>query len=202
MASRGRTQASEMTKKLRLEGYHERSGTCTWKIVVQSQACTFECYFPGNGERKASQPWMVLCVALDMLMSWKLRRNSLSRKRRLARACRSQVFVQNQARECLFFTLALSMLVFSCCLPVDKGEKFILVGPCCNLHLHHSWLAWELSYMSQATFLYVCHEIRPVVEKEDTDENCCSSGTVSYPYSLVSGYKLRLLHNWPLVRCI
>ena len=30
----------------------------------------------------------------------------------------------------------------------------------------HDWL--ENFRMSQATFLYVCNEIRPVVEKEDT----------------------------------
>ena len=55
-----------------------------------------------------------VCVALDMLTSRKLRRKSLSRKRRLARARRRRVFVQKQARERLFFTLALSMLAFNC----------------------------------------------------------------------------------------
>ena len=110
-------------------------------------------------------------VALDMLASRKQRRKALARKRRLARARRRRVFVQRQARERLFFALVLSTLVFNCCSPTrslwrKERSSYWWDHVVNSTFSSHDWL--ENFRMSQATFLYVCNEIRPVIEKEDT----------------------------------
>ena len=110
-------------------------------------------------------------VALDMLASRKQRRKALARKRRLARARRRRVFVQRQARERLFFALVLSTLVFNCCSPTrslwrKERSSYWWDHVVNSTFSTHDWL--ENFRMSQATFLYVCNEIRPVIEKEDT----------------------------------
>ena len=110
-------------------------------------------------------------VALDMLASRKQRRKALARKRRLARARRRQIFVQRQARERLFFTLVLSMLAFNCCSPNrtlwrKERSSYWWDHVVNSTFSAHDWL--ENFRMSQATFLYVCNEIRPVIDKEDT----------------------------------
>ncbi len=112
-----------------------------------------------------------LCVALDMLASRKRRRKALARKKRLARARRRRIFVQRQARERLFFTLVLSMLALNCCSPtrslwMKERSSYWWDNVVNHTFSAHDWL--ENFRMSQATFLYVCNEIRPVVEKEDT----------------------------------
>ena len=112
-----------------------------------------------------------LCVALDMLASRKRRRKALARKKRLARARRRRIFVQRQARERLFFTLVLSMLALNYCSPtrslwMKERSSYWWDNVVNHTFSAHDWL--ENFRMSQATFLYVCNEIRPVVEKEDT----------------------------------
>ena len=112
-----------------------------------------------------------LCVALDMLASRKWRRKALARKKRLARARRRRIFVQRQARERLFFTLVLSILALNCCSPtrslwMKERSSYWWDDVVNRTFSAHDWL--ENFRMSQATFLYVCNEIRPVVEKEDT----------------------------------
>ena len=102
-------------------------------------------------------------------MSRKRRRKALARKRRLARARRKRIL---QAREHLLFTLALSMLAFNCCLPtrslwMKERSSYWWDHVVNRTFTAHDWL--ENFRMSQATFLYVCNEIRPVIEKEDTD---------------------------------
>ena len=220
MASRGRAlirtqkrddkEAETRRKATESDLWSDQVRALTCKIVVQSQACTFECYFLGNGVRKASKPWMVLCigvcVALDMLMSRKTCKKSLSRKRRLACAHRRQVFIQKQARECLFFTLALSMLAFNCCSPARslwmKERSLYWWDHVVNrTFIAHDWL--ENFRMSQATFLYMCNEIQPIAEKEDTQMRTAVPMEQRVALTLwFLATKLRLPHNWPLIRCI
>ena len=146
-------------------------------------------------------------VALDMLASRKQGRKVLARKRRLARARRRRNFVERQAWERLFFALVLSLVAFNCCSPTKslwrkERSSYWWDHVVNNTFSAHDWL--ENFRMSQATFLYVCSEIRPLIEKEDTmiDENCYSSWAASCSNSLVFGDKFRLPYNRPFVWCI
>ena len=89
----------------------------------------------------------------------------------MARARRRWIFVQGQAQERLLFTLVLSVLAFNYCSPIrsiwmKERSSYWWDHVVSSTFSSHDWL--ENFRMSQATFLYVCNEIRPVIEKEDT----------------------------------
>ena len=111
-----------------------------------------------------------VCVALKVL-SRNQRSTALVRRRRMARARRRWIFVQGQAQERLLFTLVLSVLAFNYCSPIrsiwmKERSSYWWDHVVSSTFSSHDWL--ENFRMSQATFLYVCNEIRPVIEKEDT----------------------------------
>ena len=102
------------------------SGTCTCKNVVQSRACALECYFLGNGVRKANQAWMVLWH-----WSRKQGRKVLARKR--AGSCTKKADFCSEASPTMTFLHigAGIQLLFAYQITMEEGKKPILVGPCC-----------------------------------------------------------------------
>ena len=80
-------------------------------------------------------------------------------------------FCSEAGQRTSFFTLVLSMLALNCCSPtrslwMKERSSYWWDNVVNRTFSAHDWL--ENFRMSQATFLYVCNEIRPVVEKEDT----------------------------------
>ena len=104
------------------------------------------------------------------------RNNAFTRKRRLARARKRLLFAQKQAQERLFFALMLSTIGFNLCSPTrslwtKERSSYWWDHIVSQTFSPRDWL--ENFRMSQATFMYVCDELRTTTEKKDTEMRKC-----------------------------
>ena len=113
-----------------------------------------------------------MCVVLTALASRKRRNNALLRKKRLARAQKRRKFAQRQAQERLLFALMMTTFAFNFCSPT----RSLWTKERSSYWWDHiisrtfSPRDWHDNFrMSQATFVYVCDELRSTIEKADTD---------------------------------
>ena len=114
------------------------------------------------------------CVCMFLRAHWaRIRRiNALARKRRRAQAQKKQIFARKQAQQRLFFVLMMSLVAFN----VSSPARSIWVKERSSYWWNHivsetfSGSDWLDNFrMSQATFMYVCNELRSTIEKSDTE---------------------------------
>ena len=96
-------------------------------------------------------------------MNWCVALNVLSRNQR------SKGLVRRRTIASLFFALVLSVLAFNYCSPIrsiwmKERSSYWLDPVVSSTFSSRDWL--ENFHISKATFLYVCNEIRPVIEKD------------------------------------
>ena len=98
--------------------------------------------------------------------------NALARKRRRARVRRKMMFAREQAQQYLFFMVTMSMIVFNLSSParsmwVKERSSYWWNHIVSQTFSAGDWL--DNFRMSQATFIYVCNDLRLTIEKTDTE---------------------------------
>ena len=112
-----------------------------------------------------------VCVVLKVVASRRQRTKAL-RKKRLAHAQRRRRLAQRQAQERLFFAVMMSIFALSFCLPprslwTKERSSYWWDHIVNHTFSTRDWL--DNFRMSQATFVYVCDELRSAIEKTDTE---------------------------------
>ena len=113
-----------------------------------------------------------VCVVLKALASRKRRTNALLWKKRLTQSRRKRKFSQRQAHERLFFTVMMSIFAINVCSPTrslwtKERSSYWWDHIVKQTFTPRDWL--DNFRMSQATFVYVCNELRSTIEKANTE---------------------------------
>ena len=113
-----------------------------------------------------------MCVVLKALASRKRRTNALLWKKRLTQSRRKRKFSQRQAHERLFFTVMMSIFAINVCSPTrslwtKERSSYWWDHIVKQTFTPRDWL--DNFRMSQATFVYVCNELRSTIEKANTE---------------------------------
>lgn len=113
-----------------------------------------------------------VCVVSKVFASRRQCTKALLRKKRLARARRRRRLAQRQAQERLFFAVMISMYALAFCSPprslwTKERSSYWWEHIVNHTFSTHDWL--ENFRMSQATFVYVCDELRSAIEKANTE---------------------------------
>ena len=120
---------------------------------------------------RRSNASVAVCSLLLVSEANRLDEAIIERRKRL-QARRRRAFARRQSRERLIFAFIMSTALLTIHSPVVRS---LWVKPRSSqwweqvvnqMFTSYDWL--ENFRMSQATFLYVCSEVRPLIEKEDT----------------------------------
>ena len=98
--------------------------------------------------------------------------DALARKRRRARARRRMIFARKQAQQRLLFVVMMSVMAFNLSSParslwMKERSYYWWNHIVCQTFSAGDWL--DNFLMSQATFVYVCNELRSAIERTDTE---------------------------------
>ena len=144
------------------------------------------------------------CVCMFLrARSARIRRiNALARKRRRAQAQKKRILARKQAQQRLFFVLMMSLVAFNVSSParsiwVKERSSYWWNYIVSETFSDSDWL--DNFRMSQATFIYVCNELRSTIEKSDTEMRKAIPLEQRVALTLVFSYECRLPYHRPSV---
>ena len=113
-----------------------------------------------------------VCMFLRVRSARIRRVNALARKRRRARVRRRMIFARKQAQERLYYVMMMSMLALNLSSParsiwMRERSSYWWNNIVSQTFSAGDWL--DNFRMFQATFIYVCNELRSSIEKTDTE---------------------------------